>query len=59
MTLLIYLTFTSKKYPTNADASIANVPQKQMRIIDFPTDEPPAFAATEPENARKIIAQPY
>ena len=35
------------------------VPQKQMRNMPIIIPEPPAFAATAPDNARKTIAKPY
>jgi len=38
---------------------IATVPQKQMRMIPFVTLEPPVFAATAPDSARKTIENEY
>ena len=50
---------TSKKYPTSADAPMANEPQAQIRSIAFMVLEPPAAAAIAPDIARNTIEKPY
>ena len=57
--LFMVYTLTPKIYPTNADNTIAIVPQIVIRKIAFLMLEPPVFAAIVPNIIRKIIVKAY
>ena len=46
-------------YPTNAESTIAIVPQMVILNMAFLILEPPVFAAVVPKNIRKIVVKPY
>lgn len=51
-------TFTPKRYPTNAERTIAIVPQMRMRTTAFSILEPPVLAETAPRMMSDRIVKP-
>ncbi len=54
-----HIIFVPNKWPTSAVQSMAIVLQTQIRITPFKTPDPPAFAATVPKMAIKIMEKQY
>ena len=52
-------TFTPKRYPTNAERTIAIVPQMRIRMMAFSILDPPVFADTAPRMMSDRIVKPY
>lgn len=50
---IVQLVWTPKIYPTKAVMHMAIVPQKQIRAIAILISDPPIFAATAPDMAKK------
>ena len=51
-------TFTPKRYPTNAERTIAMVPQIRIRITAFRMLDPPVLAETAPRMMSDRIVKP-
>jgi hypothetical protein len=52
-------TFTPNRYPTNAESTIAIVPQIRMRTTAFIILDPPVFADTAPRMMSDRMVKPY
>ncbi len=52
-------TFTPKRYPTNAERTIAMVPQIRMRTTAFIILDPPVLAETAPNITSDKMVNPY